>query len=154
MGWSDALVGGGFALAGTGFGAAIQQLLAGRHDRTKYERDLADRERQEEHLACVDVVRSARRVQRALLDLASDWGSPRAAQVVATEVDRLAEVVASVRLIVNEAKVVAEAEAFEYRAKRLKDTGHWEPDERPRLSPLIEAIRRYESARKRSLRPT
>lgn len=64
MSWVDTALGGGFALAGV----ALQQAFGARSERRQYKRDTTDRAHGEQHAAFVDLVKVARRVQRALVD--------------------------------------------------------------------------------------
>ncbi len=136
-------------------GAALQQAFAARTDRAKHERDLLDRNHSEQHQAFVELVKAARRVQRALVDLAARPGDDRVLLLVGQEIDRLAESVAGIRLVVPDQHLIAVVEAFEERAKDLERDGRWQDERRLQLAPLIEALREYEQRqRAQSLRST
>ena len=143
MTWTDALFGGGFALAGV----TLQQTLTWHNDKRKSARDRIDRERQEQHLAFVELVKAARRVQRTLVDLNAASIAPDSSEALGREVDRLAEAVATIRLMVVEPDVIAAAEHVEDRAKELE--GLKQPTELVllQLTPLIETLQRYEGRR-------
>lgn len=140
MAWTDALIGGGAALAGVG----LQQAFSWRSDQRKYVRDQSERVRHEQHLALVDVVKAGRRVQRALVDLESGANEPEARATFGREVDQLTEAVAAVRLLVTDADVLEQANLFERHAKALERS--YQPSDQGslRLTPLIDAIRRLE----------
>jgi len=138
--WTDAFLGGGFALAGV----ALQQAFAWRTAENRYSRELRDRTRQEQHFAFIELVKVARRVQRALVDLA-DGLDDRTIATLNREVDRLTEAVATVRLVIIDDDVVSAAEAFEERAKHLEAAGRWDDTQVLKLTPLIRALQKYEA---------
>ncbi len=139
--WSDALVGGGFALAGV----ALQQGFAMRQDRSRHRRARQDREHAEQHAAFVDLVKVARRVQRALVDLAAAPEDEGAHRTLAHEIDRLTEAVAAIRLVVPDEALVSVIEDFEEQAKDLERAGRWQYEQRLRLTPLIDSLRQYQA---------
>ena len=140
MAWIDALIGGGAALAGVG----LQQAFSRSGEQRRYTRDQEESFKREQHLALVDVVKSGRRVQRALVDLETGAPGADAEEVFAREVDRLTEAVATVRLMVTDADVLEEANRFESQAKRLEHSHDASDQGSLRLTPLIDAIRRFE----------
>lgn len=73
--------------------------------------------------------------------------SEDARQALGQEVDRLAEAVATIRLVVGNADLVQEVEAFEAHAKRLEDDDGVNAREPLLLTPLIETLREYEKSR-------
>lgn len=143
MAWSDALLAGGFALAGGG----LQQFFSWRNEKRKLVTEYRHRQQSEEHAAFVDLVKVGRRVQRALVDLAAAPGSPEARNALSVLVDQLAEAVVVLRLVVADATVVSAAEAFEEAAKRLEDSGPLADPRSLRMTPLIDVIRTYEARR-------
>ncbi len=109
MAWTDALLGGGFALAGV----ALQQAIVWHSEHRKYRRARRDRVLEEQHLAFLDLVKSARRVQRALRDIEAGDAPDEARATLAREVDQLAEAVAVVRFVVADDEVTKAAEDYE-----------------------------------------
>jgi hypothetical protein len=81
----DALLAGGFALAGV----ALQQSLSLWSDSRRTARDEATRYRSETHDAFVKLVAAGRHVQRALVDRDQAEQSPAVANRLAEEIDRL-----------------------------------------------------------------
>lgn len=73
--------------------------------------------------------------------------SQEARQALGQEVDRLAEAVAAIRLVVEDADLVVDVEDFEAHAKRLEDDAPEYARERLRLTPLIDRLRAYEKSR-------
>lgn len=140
MSWVDAALGGGFALAGV----ALQQAFTTRLEKRRFDRDRIARAHEEQHAAFVDLVRVARRVQRALVDRSATPSSDRVREALAQEVDRLTEAVATIRLVVDDAGLVRRVEEFEAQAKLLEEEGSQEP---LLLTPLIETLRGYEGSR-------
>lgn len=142
MSWSDAALGGGFALAGV----ALQQAFSARSERLRYRRDASVRLVHEQHQAFVEMIKSARRVQRALVDREDAPLDPAPLAALALEVDRLTESVAAIRLIVGDEDLVAAVERFEEHAKGLELAGPGSEQQPLRLTPLIEVLRQYEAA--------
>jgi hypothetical protein len=140
MSWVDAVIGGGAALAGVG----MQQAFSWRSDQRTYVRDQGERVRQEQHVALVDVVKTGRRVQRALVDLETDKDNAKANESFGREVDQLTEAVAAVRLLVTDPQVLEQANRFEEHAKALERSYQRSDQGSLRLTPLIDAIRRVE----------
>lgn len=140
MSWVDAALGGGFALAGVALQQAFTTLSEGR----RFDRDRIARAHQEQHDAFVDLVRVARRVQRALVDRSAAPNGERVREALAQEVDRLTEAIATIRLVVEDARLVDKVEEFEAQAKMLEEEGTQEP---LLLTPLIETLRKYEKSR-------
>jgi hypothetical protein len=140
MSWVDALIGGGAALAGVG----MQQGFSWSSDRRKHIRDQRERVRQEQHTALLDVAKTGRRVQRALVDLETGMDAAKANESFGREVDQLTEAVAAVRLLVTDPRILEEAGRFERHAKLLER--HYHPSDQGglRLTPLIDAIRSFE----------
>jgi ribosomal protein L4 len=136
---SEAVLAGGFALAGV----ATQQAIAMLNDRRRFRREALSRSEAEQHDAFVQLVTAGRRVQRALVDRDESRGSLAASERLADELDRLTESAVVVRLIVRDESLLAIVEAFEEHAKRLQ--GQLTPtDDHLRLTDLIEAIQRFE----------
>lgn len=73
--------------------------------------------------------------------------SEDARQALAQEVDRLAEAVATIRLVVEDADLIREVEAFEEHAKRLEEADGVSGSRRLLLTPLIKTLREYEKRR-------
>jgi hypothetical protein len=138
---TDALVGGGIALAGV----ALQQLFTLRADTRRYDRERRDRAHDEQHAAFVDLIRTARRMQRVLADLGDRPADLEARARLSEEVDRLAEAVSVIRLVVVDAAGVVEAaEDFEAQAKRLEQADKWDNTDVLQLTPLIKVLQGYE----------
>ena len=148
MAWTDVLLGGGLALAGT----TLQQALAWRSDQRRHVRERAERLRQEQHDAFIELAKSGRRVQRTLVDLTDKAKAGRLTDddvaPFRREVDALAEAVAVVRLVILDDAVVAEAEKFEALAKKIQRTQDWTftGQSKLELTPLLRVLQTYEAA--------
>jgi hypothetical protein len=119
MAWGDVLVGGGSALAG----AALQQVFAWRSEKRRHAYEERDQARLEHYHAFVDLVKSARRVQRAVADLALDANGNQARATLRKDVDGLSEAVAVVRLVTPDEEVIAAVESFEKQAVDIDREG-------------------------------
>ncbi len=109
-------------------------------------RDLLDRTHAEQHLAFMDLVKTARRVTGALVDLDATPGDKAALLLVGQEVDRLAEVVAAIRLVVADADLVQRWRRSRIAQRTL--SGRASGGARSVFGfPLIEVLRRYEAQR-------
>lgn len=126
-------------------GVAMQQMLSWRSDRLRYVRQQRDRVHQEQHEAFVDLVKSGRRVQRALIDVETTRASEQDVARLAREVDLLTEAAVVVRLVVTNPEVLTAVEEFETHAKRLERRGRQDPEDHLRLTPLLTALQKYES---------
>jgi hypothetical protein len=93
--WTDAIMGGAFALAGV----ALQQMLTWHGDQRQSVRARQDRSDHERHIAFVELIKAGRRVQRALVDRDAEPTSAVVRERLAAAVDGLAETVAVVRLV-------------------------------------------------------
>ncbi|RBY91044.1 hypothetical protein [Blastococcus sp. TF02A-30] len=140
MSWFDALIGGGAALTGVG----MQQAFSWRSEQHKHLREQRARVRQEQHAVLVDVVKTGRRVQRALVDIERGPDTEKAHEIFGREVDQLTEVVAAVRLLVTDRAILKEAKRFEAHAKSLERDYQRSDQGSLRLTPLIDAIRDFE----------
>jgi hypothetical protein len=142
--WADVLVGSGSALAG----AALQQVLARRNEERKRAYQERDQARLEQYHVFVDLVKSARRVQRAVADLALDANGDQARATLRKDVDGLSEAVAVVRLVTPDEEVIAAVESFEKQAVDLDREGGEGQATNLRLAPMIDAMRSYDEERR------
>ena len=132
---------GGFALAGV----LVQQAISARNDAVRRRADRVDRSHHEQHLAVIDVVKSGRRVQRALVQCSEAGGSSSTVALLQSEVDQLAEAVAVVRLLVRDEAVIEAARALETKAKKLLKDQVWDST-RLQISPFIREVQRLEDS--------
>lgn len=147
MAVNDAVVAGGFALAG----GAMQQLIVMLNEGRRFRREALAISGVEQHAAFVQLVTAGRRVQRALVDREDFGGSEAAAHRLADELDGLTESAVVVRLIVQDDSLLAAVEAFEEHAKRLGDHPH-ATEGHLRLTGLIGSIQRFEATGNRRTR--
>lgn len=144
--WADALVGGGFALAGV----AMQHAFSHFSESRRAAEARNERRREERHEALVEAIKAARRVQRGLVDTVTGQHSDDDRFTLEYAINALAEQVAALRIVVDDEGVVDAFRQFEAKAKDLQRDPPTEvpPDDSPemlRTSPLIAAIQRYEA---------
>ena len=85
MSWFDVAAGGGFALGGV----ALQQWFGIAAEKRRNEHEARLRVHHENHEAYLELVRAARRVQRALVDFESAADPDSVVHTLGTELDRL-----------------------------------------------------------------
>lgn len=145
MALDGAVVGGAFALGGV----ALQHAFTVLGDRRRAYRDQARELRLQRVSLYTLMIADARRVQRTLKDSSVTSGDRTSKEDrVQTELDRLAESVAAVRLIAS-APTTKVVETFEETARsvsRRPPSERSKPEERMRLTPLIQALQRDLSA--------